>query len=79
MKKNPFKDFETNFYHGKCGTCSETYEAQSQTDDLEGITFECKKVVCKGRVTLTLNLQKSNPNSADVSEGKPGSNPPRFC
>jgi hypothetical protein len=41
-----------SLFLGICKTCGETYEARSVLEDLEGVTFQCKKVMCEGRVAL---------------------------
>lgn len=43
---------EVTNYKGKCNQCNELYEAESSSEDLEGIIFRCKKFLCKGRVSL---------------------------
>lgn len=53
MKKRKSPEFDQpTYFSGRCEKCGEVYEAQSKNDDLEGITFKCKKVVCAGRITL---------------------------
>lgn len=51
MKNSPTID-KPGLFSGACTMCCEVYEASSQTDDLEGVTFRCRKVRCAGQVTL---------------------------
>lgn len=84
MKNNKHPDFDSpTYFSGHCAKCGEIYEAQSKTDDLEGITFKCKKALCQGRVTLGVGKQSSlagkDAQRAPIkpSDGSSGSR--RFC
>jgi len=62
-----------SLFVGVCKTCGEIYEAKSALEDLEGVTFKCKKLLCDGRVSLASSA--STPDSiADE-----GVSPKRFC
>ncbi len=41
-----------SIFVGICKSCGEVYEARSALEDLEGVTFKCKKILCEGRVAL---------------------------
>ncbi len=73
MKKHDRFESSTLF-EGRCTLCNELYQAQSKSDDLEGITFKCKKVSCKGRVSLKFAHHFSLPSRA-LAPNKPS----RFC
>jgi hypothetical protein len=84
MKHKKHSNFDSpSFFSGACEKCSEIYEANSKTDDLEGITFKCKKVLCQGRVTLGVGQSKSlssknmMPVPSEVTDNP--SNPRRYC
>jgi hypothetical protein len=75
-------DQKRNFFRGICNGCGEIYEASSVVDDLEGLSFNCKKNVCSGRVTM--NTGKNNGvRSLQVApvedENLFGDHPRRFC
>jgi hypothetical protein len=79
--KKSSKD-EKNSYLGVCGECGELYEANSLVDDLEGLTFNCKKMLCSGRVELApaAKFAISEAKALPVDESSlEGSNPRRFC
>lgn len=84
MRSKKFSEFDSpSFFSGVCEKCGEIYEAQSKTDDLEGITFKCKKVICTGRVTLAVGkakvASKADPMPAPIEPKGSGNNPRRFC
>lgn len=51
MKKTD-SDIQKNLFTGSCSVCGELYEASSAVDDLEGLNFSCKKLMCGGRIEL---------------------------
>ncbi len=62
-----------SLFVGVCKTCGEIYEAKSIHEDLEGVTFKCKKVLCDGRVSL---VSSSTPMDSFSDDGV---GPKRFC
>jgi hypothetical protein len=52
--KGKFPGTKGNVYTGLCKKCGESYEAESGGDDLDGVTFRCKKFLCSGKVSLQL-------------------------
>ncbi|TVQ79430.1 MAG: hypothetical protein EA369_04670 [Bradymonadales bacterium] len=47
-----FPGMSDDLYTGRCDTCGERYEAQSGTEDLEGLRFRCRALLCSGSVEL---------------------------
>ncbi|MDB5037251.1 MAG: hypothetical protein JWQ35_779 [Bacteriovoracaceae bacterium] len=72
-KKSGFSDLP-NYFSGHCEKCGEIYQASSKADDLEGITFPCKKIRCTGRVTLSFAQERILPK-----ESSDKSKPNRVC
>jgi len=73
-----------NLYAGVCSKCGEIYEASTAVDDLEGLTFNCKKMLCSGRVQLCAKHKYKNEKSlAPVSSledaGLEELGPRRYC
>lgn len=57
-KGGTFMDSKENtvtYFSGLCSRCAERYEAHSATDNLEGISFSCKKMICSGNVILKMD------------------------
>lgn len=83
MKGKKHSEFDSpTFFSGVCEKCAEVYEAKSKTDDLEGITFKCKKTLCNGRVTLKVGKAKSESSKEGMlapSDLQSSSNPRRYC
>jgi len=76
------KDQKKNFFIGICNSCGELYEASTAVEDLEGVTFGCKKMLCSGRVVLqhAKSAGKEAISSAPVEDFSNGENGPRrFC
>ncbi len=64
------------YFCGTCSQCSETYEAHSRTDDLEGVKFLCKKMFCRGEIVLRSGQSIS---MKALEQRKRHENPRRFC
>jgi len=68
---------DANLFSGVCSNCGEVYEAKSALEDLQGITFKCKKIFCRGQVTLDYS------KGPEVSSHRPSSSsdkdPRRYC
>lgn len=79
MKKN-LSDQKKNFFLGVCNECGEIYEASSQVDDLAGVTFSCKKMLCSGRIELKA-VDATDPSGleAPIDSEYSGAGPRRFC
>jgi len=78
------KNKKKNLYAGVCSKCGEVYEASTAVDDLEGLTFNCKKMLCSGRVLLSAQHKLINEKSlAAVSSieeaGLEDLGPRRYC
>lgn len=76
------KDQKRNFFIGICNSCGELYEASSAVEDLEGLTFECKKMLCSGRVVLQYakSAAKDAIESAPLDNKSKGDDDPRrYC
>jgi len=67
--KSPSK----NIFWGRCDRCGEAYEAETTLEDLEGVRFQCKKMICDGQVQLKFTAMKDLP---PPSQDK---NPRRYC
>jgi len=83
MKKKS-QDSQKNLFLGGCDQCGELYEASSSVQDLEGLTFSCKKSVCSGRVELKLAASSASKDPAlgDVSlsgNHQTTAGPRRYC
>lgn len=79
MKKK-LSDQKKNFFLGVCNKCGEIYEASSQVDDLDGVTFSCKKMLCSGRIELKLaNSSDASELDAPFDSDYSGPEPRRFC
>ena len=61
---------QTQFFLGHCNKCGEAFEAQSKTDDLEGVVFKCRKVLCTGRVSLGAAQKTSSANASPMIKEK---------
>lgn len=72
-----FKD--RNLFLGLCDQCHELYEAESVVDDLEGVTFNCKKDLCEGRVTLQIASDEKAPQQKASFSQVPSKGPRRYC
>ena len=62
-----------NIFWGRCDRCGEAYEAETTLEDLEGVRFQCKKMICDGQVQLKFTAMKDLP---PPSQDK---NPRRYC
>jgi|GEM_PF-7093520 len=72
-------NLKKNFFIGVCNKCGETYEASSAVDDLEGISFQCKKMLCTGRVEMSA-VSSSNHVSSESGDSNNTDQPPRrYC
>lgn len=63
------------FYSGFCELCGEVYEANSGTDDLTGLKFNCKHLLCRGKVVLQKGQSIPMTNAAK----REAQAPRRFC
>lgn len=61
-----------NVFVGICKDCGEVYEARSGLEDLEGVTFQCKKLLCEGKVSLESSAERDRYENHD-------NRPKRFC
>lgn len=62
-----------NVFTGRCDSCGELYEAETSLEDLEGVHFDCKKMICKGKVELRYSgPEDSFPRNGDKT-------PRRYC
>lgn len=84
MKQFSSED-DRNTFVGICANCGEIYEASSAVDDLEGVAFNCKKMLCEGRVELkpsdplSLDAIQSSKKAAEEFESLDSIDPRRFC
>ncbi|MBN8554281.1 MAG: hypothetical protein J0L93_02455 [Deltaproteobacteria bacterium] len=69
---------QIQFFLGHCNKCGEGFESQSKSDDLEGVVFKCRKVLCTGRVTLGTAQKTSSVNASPLLEKK-DETPRRYC
>lgn len=65
-----------NVFIGNCDLCGETYEAQTTLEDLEGVSFICKKMLCEGKVELKFSGMENRAMKAMKDVDK---NPRRYC
>ena len=73
-------DSKRNVFIGVCSKCGEVYEANSVVDDLEGLSFSCKKMLCTGRVELGHADAKTHMNfEQGPSSGPDNSGSRRYC
>lgn len=79
MQDDQMKD-ELNHYLGICESCGEAYEAQSVTEDLEGVSFICKKSLCEGSVSLRSNFEDAEVSFVGTEGFAPiSAGPRRYC
>ena len=70
---------DANCFSGACDLCGEIYEAESKTEDLEGITFKCRKQICSGRVTLELAPLVKKSSELPIVTSEKSETPRRYC
>lgn len=80
MRKTFEFDDSQNHYMGICNSCGEVYEADSVVEDLEGLTFDCRKDFCEGVVGMSLCLSHEASSLFAISDfSKDEIDPKRFC
>lgn len=78
-KRSKHPSLKNNLYTGICKKCGEAYEAESGADDLEGVSFRCKKFLCSGKVSLQMNESDSLEEISPIGGFHIPQGPKKFC